>query len=168
MISSNFLFEIINVVRFVKYEGCTSDPNIFSQISETDADATTVNNHGVITLLGNDLSTFSIKDNPVSSNGSKSLPKNLPDCPMLCNWAFDNLILAEELFAKGFWSLETCVLVYNNLWRKLFSLLESPTKFDEIFKVTSAPLSTPNFNLLTSELDNLRFKVLYWYYIKTK
>ena len=57
------------------------------------------------TLLVNDLSTFFIKGNPVFSNGPKGLPKNLPDCPILCNWVFDNSILAEELFAKSFTKL---------------------------------------------------------------
>ena len=51
----------------------------------------------------------------------------------MCNWVFHNLILAEELFAKAFWSFETCVLVNNNSCGKLFSSLESPTTFDERF-----------------------------------
>ena len=73
-----------------------------------------------------------IKGNPVFSNGPESLPKNPPDCPISCNWVFDNFILAEELFAKALWSFETCVLVNNNLWEKLFWSLESSTTFDEI------------------------------------
>ena len=56
-----------------------------------------------------------------------------------------NFTLAEELFAKALQSLKTCVLVNINLCRKLFSSLESPTTFDEIFKATSVP-----FNLLMS------------------
>ena len=52
---------------------------------------------------------------------------------IMCNWVFHNLILAKELFAKAFWSFETCVLVNNNLCGKLFSSLESPTTFDERF-----------------------------------
>ena len=66
-------------------------------------------------LLANDLSTFPIKGKPVFSNGPKSLPKNPPDCPILCNWVFDSFILAEELFAKALRSLKTCVSVNNNL-----------------------------------------------------
>ena len=46
-------------------------------------------------------------------------------------WVFDNFILAEELFAKALWSFETCALVKNNLYSKLFSSLESPTTFDD-------------------------------------
>ena len=36
-------------------------------------------------LLANGLSSFLIGGNPVFSNGPKSLPKNPPDCPVLCN-----------------------------------------------------------------------------------
>ena len=47
------------------------------------ADATAVNPNGIKTLLAKGLSTFLIKDNPVFSNGPKSLPRNSPDCPIL-------------------------------------------------------------------------------------
>ena len=88
-------------------------------------------------VLANGLSTFPIKGNPFFNNGSKSLPKNSPDCPILCNWVFNNFILAEELFSKALRSFETYVLVNNNLCGKLFSLLESPATLDESFKVAS-------------------------------
>ena len=52
---------------------------------------------------------------------------------------FDHFILANEPFAKALQSFDICVLVNTNLHGKLFSLLESPTTFDESFKVTSAP-----------------------------
>ena len=52
-------------------------------------------------LLGNGFKTFFIKSNPDFNNGSKSLPKTPPDCPILCNWFFDEFILADELFAKA-------------------------------------------------------------------
>ena len=78
------------------------------------------------------------------------MSKNPSDCPILCNLVFDNFILAEELFAKTLQSFETCVLVNGSLWGKLFSSLESPTKFDQIFKVTG-------FNLLSYELDNFKY-----------
>ena len=84
-------------------------------------------------FLANGFNTFFIKDNPVFSNGPKSLPKNPPDGPILCNCVFNNSILAEELFEKALQSLETCVLVNNNLCRKLFSSLESPTTFDSSY-----------------------------------
>ena len=51
--------------------------------------------------LANGLSTFPINNNSVFSNDPKSLPKNPPDCPILCNWVFVNSILAKELFAKS-------------------------------------------------------------------
>ena len=70
-------------------------------------------------------------------------------------------MLAEELFAKALRSFETCVLVNNNLCGKLFSSLELSTTFDEIFKVTLIPFFIPDFNLLSCELDNFPFKVLY-------
>ena len=57
--------------------------------------------------------------------------------------------------------LETCVLVNNNICRKLFSSLELPTTFHEIFKVPSVLYSIPDFHLLSCELDNFTFKVLY-------
>ena len=41
------------------------------------------------------------------------------------------------------------------------SSLESPTAVDESFEVTSILLFIPDFNLLSSELDNFTFKVLY-------
>ena len=53
-----------------------------------------------------------------------------------------NFILADELFAKVLRSLETRVLVNNNLCIKLVSPFESRTTFDERFKVTSVPLFT--------------------------
>ena len=105
------------------------------------------------TPLANGLSTFPIKYNPVFSNGPKGLPNYPPDCPILCNWAFDNFILADKSLAKDLRSLETCVLGNNNLylWAKLFALLESPITFDEIFKLTLVfPFFfIPYFNLLS-------------------
>ena len=94
-------------------------------------DAAAANPNGIKTLLANGLSTFFIKGNPVFSNGPKSLLKNPPDCPMLCNQLFDNFILAKELFSKALQTFETCVC------RKLFSSLESPTIFDKIFSYFS-------------------------------
>ena len=48
-----------------------------------------------------------------------------------------------------------------SLW-KLVSSLEFPIKFDERFKVTSVPFFIPHFNLLSCEVGNFTFKVLYW------
>ena len=44
-------------------------------IATSVADAAAVNYYGIKALLANDLSTFTIKDNPVFSNGPKILPK---------------------------------------------------------------------------------------------
>ena len=48
--------------------------------------------NGIKPLLGNGWITFFINGNPVFSNGPKSLPRNAPDCIILDNWVFDNLI----------------------------------------------------------------------------
>ena len=45
--------------------------------------------------------------------------------------------------------------------RKIILSLESSSKFDEILL-----FFVPDFDLLSCELDNVMFKVLYWYYIK--
>ena len=90
MRSSISSFEITNVVN--------PDLNIFLWIAASLADAATVNPNGTKTLLTNCLSTFPIKGNPVFSNGPESLLKNPPECLVLCNWVFNNFILAEELF----------------------------------------------------------------------
>ena len=39
----------------------------------------------VLKHLANGLTRFSIKGNPVASNGPKSLPEFPPDCSILCN-----------------------------------------------------------------------------------
>ena len=128
-----------------------SDPNIFLWLDASVADAAAVNPNGIKTLFANDLSTFYIRENLVFSNGPNSLHRNLLDCPILCNWIFDNFILVDEPFAKALQSLETFVLVNNNLWGKLFSSLESPATFYASFKVTSVPFFIPDFNLLNCE-----------------
>ena len=80
---------------------------------------------------------------------------------MLDNWGFQNFRLADELFAKSLRNLETCVVVDNSLCRKLAPSFKSPITFDEKFKVTSVPVFILDFNLLSCELDNFTFKVLY-------
>ena len=115
MISLISSLEIIEVVL--------PDSKIFLWIAGFVADTAAVNPDAIKTLLANGLSTFSIKDNSGFSNGPKSLPKNPPDCPILCNWVFmqfDNFILADEPFVKALRSLQTCVLVNKNSWRKYF------------------------------------------------
>ena len=136
-------FEIINVVvREAKSEGRVPDPNTFLWIAASVA-AAAVNYNGIKTLLANGLGTLFIKGNPVLSNGPKSISKNPPDCTIL---------LAEEPFVKVLRNIEICILVNNNVCGKLFSLLESPTTFDENLNVTSVPFFIPDFNLLSCEL----------------
>ena len=127
MISFISSLEIINVVLHkAKSEGQT-DSNIFLWIAASvvaaAAAVAAVNPNSIRTLLANGLSTLFIKSKPVHSNGHKILPRHTPDCPILRKWVFDNYILPEELFSKALQSLETCVLVNNNLCRKLFKSL---------------------------------------------
>ena len=96
MISFIFLFRIIDVVL--------PDPSIFVWIATSTADA--VNPNVIKTLLANGLSAFPIKGSPCFSNGPKGQPKNPHDFPILCNWVFDNFILADELLAKALRTLK--------------------------------------------------------------
>ena len=112
------------------------DPNIFLWIPVVAVTAA-VNSNGIKILLASNLSAFFIKGNPVFGNHPKSATKNPPDCPISCNWVFDNFILADELYTKALESFGICVLVNNNACGKLFASLESLTTFDESFKVTS-------------------------------
>ena len=70
-------------------------------------------------------------------------------------------MLVEELLAKVLLNFENCVLVNNNLCGKLFSSFDSTMIFNKIFKVTSVPFLISDFSLLSYELDNVTFKVLY-------
>ena len=94
-------------------------------------------------------------------NSSDGLTINPPNYTILNNGVFENFVLANEAFAKALRIFETCLSVNNNLCGKLVSSLELPIKFDERFKATSAPIFIPDFNLLSCELDNFIFKVLY-------
>ena len=79
-------------------------------------------------LLAHGLSTLPIKVNPVFNNGPKGLLKNPSVCAILCNWVFDNVILADEPIAKSSQNLEICILPNsnlcqntNNIWKKIQS-----------------------------------------------
>ena len=96
--------------------------------------------------------TFPIKGNPVFSYSAKSL---LINTPVLCNRVFHNYISAEKLFGKALRSFETCVLVKNNLCRKLFLSLEFVTAF-EIFQVTSITFFIPYFNLSSCNVKTFK------------
>ena len=146
--------KIINVV--------VRNPNIFLWIAPSVTDVAAVNPNGIKTLLASGFGIFPIKRNPVFSNGPKFFPKSHPYCPILGNQVFDNFISAEKLFEKALGSIGTCA----------FSLLESPTAFDESFRVTLVPFFIPYFNLLSCKLENFTFQVLGWvilfWYIKAK
>ena len=159
----------LEVVRKAKSEECTPDPKIFLwvAVSATDAAAAIPNN--IKTFLAKDLNTFPVKGTPVFNNG----PKNLTDCLILFNYIFDKFIPVKELFAKALQNFGTWLLVNNNLCRKLFLSLESPATLDEIFKVTLVVFFIPDFSLLSCELHNFIFKMLYcvnlhWYCIQVK
>ena len=92
--------EIINVVIRDANSEWRPDLNIFLWIAASVADAFAVNPNGIKTLLANGLNAFPIKGNPDFSNCPKSLPRNTLDSPILCNWIFDNFILADEPFSK--------------------------------------------------------------------
>ena len=74
---------------------------------------------------------------------------------------FDTFTLAQEPFSKALRSLEPFVLLNNNLCEKLISSLVLPIAFNKRFNVTSVPFFIPDYNLLSCELDNFTFKVLY-------
>ena len=154
------MISFISSLKFINVD--VPNPNIFLWIVASVADTNAVNPNGIKTYLVSGLSVFLIKGKPIFSNGPKGLPKNPPDYSILCNWIFGNGVLVDELSAKALRSLKTCVLVNNNLCGKLFSSLESPTTLDEISKVASVPFFIPDFNLLSCELNNFMFKVLYW------
>ena len=74
------------------------------------------------TLLANGLITFYSNGNRLDSNGPSNLLRNPPDCIILNNRAFDNLISADKWFVKALRRFATCLLVNNNLRGKLVSL----------------------------------------------
>ena len=94
----------------------------FFCIPASAADAAAVNPKGIKTLIVNGLITFFIKGNPTFSNGPNSLPTNSHDYIIFDNRVFDDLISANKWFEKALRRFETCLLVNNNLWGKLFSL----------------------------------------------
>ena len=115
------------------------DPNIFLWIAASVADTAAINPNGIKTLLANGVSIYLIKGKSVFSNSPTRLTRNPTDCPIFCNWVFDNFKLVEELFAKAWRRLEIYALVNSNLCGKLFSSLELTTTFDESYSVTSVP-----------------------------
>ena len=144
IISVISLLKIINVISEAKHKGRAPDRNIFLGIAASVAIAVAADPSGIERLLANGSSTFPIKDNPVFSNSSRSLPRNPLDYLMLWDWVFDNFILADEPFG----------IIDNNIWRNCQSYF-STTFYSK-------------FNLLSYELDNFTFKMLYCIKAKNK
>ena len=68
----------------------------FLCIAASAADAATVNPKMIKTLLANGLITFFINGNPVFNNGQSNLARNPPDCIILDNRVFHNLISVDK------------------------------------------------------------------------
>ena len=96
---------------------------------------------------------------PVFSNGPKNLLRNPPDCLILDNCVFDNLISADEWLEKDLRRLKICLPANNILWGKLVSLL--PIMFDDNLNTTSVSFFIAEFNFLSFEFDSFTFKLLY-------
>ena len=129
------------------------------------------------TLLANAWITFLISGNTVPSNGPRRLPRNPPDCTILDNWAFDSLILIDELFVKDLQRPATCLPVINNLFGKLVSSSELPIIFHDNLKITSVSFFIADFNLLSCEFDSLHLNyyinsiyidIMFWFDIISK
>ena len=77
------------------------DPNILLYMAASVAQAAPINPNGTKTLLAKCLSIFTIKGKPFFSNGSRSLPRNCPNCTILDSWVFKNFMLSDEPFGKA-------------------------------------------------------------------
>ena len=115
------------------------------------ADAAAFNANGIKALSASALRRSFIKSNLVCSNGPKSLLKHPPDCPILCNFSFGYFYISWGFICKSF-----------TKFQNLESFLELQSRFDKIFKVTSVLFFVLYFNLLSCELANFTFEVLYW------
>ena len=119
--SSISSFDIIRVI--------VPEPKTFLFIHASAADTAAVNPNGIKKFLGKGLIIFFIKGNPVFNNEPRRLPRNPPDCIILDNRVFKNLMSADELFAKALRRSATCLLVNYNSCGKLVSSSELPVIF---------------------------------------
>ena len=87
--------------------------------------------------------------------------KNPPDCIILDNWVFDNLISVDKLFAKALRRFATCLLFNNSLWGKFVS--SSPTTFNNSLKAASVLFFIADFNLLSCEFDICKLGPTKWF-----
>ena len=77
-------------------DDCVLIPRFLLSIPASAADAAAVNPRGIKMLLASGLITFFINGSVAFSNGPSNLPGNLPDCIILDNWVFDNLISVDK------------------------------------------------------------------------
>ena len=137
----------------------------FKWVSASAVDTVAGNLNGIKAPLAISLSTIFFNGNAVLVVYQEIL------LIVLIFWCF---ILGDELFVKALPKFQTCLSVSNNLCGKLVSSLESPIIFAENFiEVTLVSFFVTDFNLLSCELDNFTFKllyriILYWCYIKAK
>ena len=151
--SSILSFDIISVVTYeVESEGW-AEAKAFLCILSSAADTAAVNPNKI--NLVNVFIKFSINGNNVFIIWPRSLPRNSRDCIILDNRAFDSLISVDDLPTKALRRFTTCVLVNNNLRRKLVSSLELPVIFDDYLKTASVSFFVANFNLLSCEFDTI-------------
>ena len=114
-------FDIISAV--------VPEPKVFLCIPESSADAAAVDVNEIKTLLANGLTILYINGNPVFNNEPRSLPRNPPDYLILDNWVFDNLISADELFAKVLRRFATCLLAFVSSVMKNIALFLALSRF---------------------------------------
>ena len=108
-------------------------------------DAAVVDLKGIKMLSVNGLTTFFINGSPIFDNGPTSLQRNPPDYTILDNRVFDNLLSADEWFAKALRRIETFLLVGYSSSGKLILLSESPIIFDDNLKTTSVLSSITDY-----------------------
>ena len=134
------------ISSFDNISAVVPDPKVFLCISASGADTAAVNLNGIKTLLANGSVTVFINGNPVSNNGSGSLPRNPPDCNILDNYVFDLQLV--------YW----LVILYV----EFIASSELPVIFNDNLKITSVSFFIAAFYLLSCKFDSFTFKLLYW------
>ena len=80
------------ISSFENFSSSMSDPKTFIGIAASVAGAGVADSNSIKTLLTNGFSTSFIESKPDFSNCPKSLSRNSPDYPILCNWISINFI----------------------------------------------------------------------------
>ena len=73
------------ISSFENFSFVMPDPKMFIGIAVSVAGVGIVDSNSIETLLTNGFTTSFIESKPVFSNCTKSLPRNSPDCLILCN-----------------------------------------------------------------------------------